>query len=283
MQQQIDELKAQILSLKEASTKSKWGDDQDNAEMTESKDEECNTPDASSTSTPNTRATKMGTVEVEVDKLQEHVEQGIKKKPPSRQNKEERSKSREDKNKNNEKQERKKKAIKQTTSKKSQEDANLTITEITDIKYNYQQKTYFIYVKFSNGDTSFNRHDVVLQDFKALNSMHVLTSYLKENNINLDKAPQKKSKKKKKEEKRPTGCFLDHDESKNYQDEDYALYFNEGNILYSCKCGISKKKIIPDPTKPVLVCIHSNRGCKWGYCIEHRCDGVTKKRKRTSD
>ena len=31
MQQQINELKAQILSLKEASTKSKCGDDQDNA------------------------------------------------------------------------------------------------------------------------------------------------------------------------------------------------------------------------------------------------------------
>eukprot|EP00957_Ditylum_brightwellii_P011161 845547-Ditylum_brightwellii.AAC.1 len=37
MQQQIDKLKAQTLSLKEASTKSKCGDDQDNVEMIESK------------------------------------------------------------------------------------------------------------------------------------------------------------------------------------------------------------------------------------------------------
>ena len=73
---------------------------------------------------------------------------------------------------------------------------DLEITRVESMTYDYRQKTYMMAVRFSDGSTGRNTHDMVLQDFKNLDCMNVYDKYIKDNNIDINIQPPRRTTRK---------------------------------------------------------------------------------------
>jgi len=149
---------------------------------------------------------------------------------------------------------------------------DLEITRVESMTYDYRQKTYMMAVCFSDGSTGRNTHDMVLQDFKNLDCMNVYDKYIKDNNIDINMQPPRRTTKKKSnnKDKRPTTCLNDHKDPTKFRVEEDEGYFQVGKGLHLTKCHVCHCHLMPKKDEPVWVCkgsaIHE---CKVGYCFQH--------------
>eukprot|EP00957_Ditylum_brightwellii_P165110 12570771-Ditylum_brightwellii.AAC.1 len=78
-------------------------------------------------------------------------------------------------------------------------------------------------------------------------------------------------------------CTKNYNDLQTFRNEVFIDYFQKNMRLYAVKYVICKKMIIPEKNTPVLVCTNATRGCKYGYCLDHKAaflNAGNKRRKR---
>eukprot|EP00957_Ditylum_brightwellii_P133702 10194206-Ditylum_brightwellii.AAC.1 len=82
----------------------------------------------------------------------------------------------------------------------------------------------------------------------------------------------------------PFLCTKNHNDLQTFCDKVFIDYFQKNMRLYAVKCVICKTMIMPEKNTPVLICTNATRGCKYGYCLDHKAvflNTGNKRRKRS--